>query len=74
MQDRMETMTEVYGDSTEGAVSSIYLRSSGKLYDKTLKTKNDGLLSTLWNFPLRGYINYLVFVLTLPLEEGLYLN
>ena len=49
-------MTEVYGDSTEGAVSSIYLRSSGKLYDKTLKLKKDGLLSTLWNFPLRGYI------------------
>lgn len=54
MQDRIEMMTEVYGDSTEAAVSSIYLRSSGKLYDKTLEPKKDGLLSTLWNFPLRG--------------------
>ena len=37
------------------ASSSTYLKSSGKLYDKTQKPAHDGLLCTLWNFPLRGY-------------------
>lgn len=69
MQDRIETMKEVYGDSTEGEVSSNYLRSSGKLYDKTLKPREDGLLSTLWNFPLRGYISNLALMCSFSLEK-----
>ena len=42
-------------DYVNGEVSSIYLRSSGKLYDKHAKSSEDGLLSTMWNFPLKGY-------------------
>ena len=51
----VHTMATNDDDYVNGEVSSIYLRSSGKLYDKHAKSSEDGLLSTMWNFPLKGY-------------------
>ena len=42
-------------DNVASEVSSIYLRSSGKLYNKQVQSGDDGLLSTMWNYPLKGY-------------------
>ena len=47
---------EIEGMPTaDDEVASIYLRSTGKLIDKQAKTDEDGLLTTMWNYPLKGY-------------------
>lgn len=56
-RERNQAMITANNDFSSGVTSSVYLKSSGKLYDKAVKPAQDGLLCTLWNFPLRGYSN-----------------
>jgi hypothetical protein len=57
-------------ENVAGEMSSIYLRSGGKLYNKQVQSGDDGLLSTMWNYPLKGYClqhihHYLFFVFSI---------
>ena len=51
-------ISNVDSNGTNEEASSCFLQSTGKVYDKNLPRRQDGLISTLLNFPLRGYDFY----------------